>query len=333
MLLQSGINSIPLTEIKKILVIRLSSFGDIILSFPLLKLLNKSFPGAEIHFLTKSIYTEVAALNPYIDKIIEFGGSVNETRKKIKNSKYDLILDIHKNFRSIYASIFTGSKVRRYYKDNFRKFLLVKFKWNLFREIIPVYKKYIFAISDLIKENGTEFTTSELKFDKNRIYDFEYIVISPSSRHFTKTYPAEKFIDYINSNPDKKYILTGDNSDRDNNICSHIESKCGNTLNLCGKLDINKLASVIYHSEYVICNDSAILHLSEALGKKVIAIFGSTVKEFGFFPQLEQSVLIQINELKCRPCTHIGRESCPLGHFKCMELITNYKLQVVNLNS
>ncbi len=327
---QSGINNIPLTEIKKILVIRLSSLGDIILSFPLIKKLNKTFPDAEIHFLTKKEYADAAALNPYIDKIIKYGSSVSETRKEINIGKYDLILDIHKNFRSIFISIFNGSKVRRYHKDNFRKFLLVKFKWNLFREIIPVYKKYILTISDLIKEDDTEFTVSELTFDKKRNYDYNYIVISPSSRHFTKTYPAEKFIDYINSNPDKKYILTGDNSDRDKNICSHIESKCSNTLNLCGKLDINNLAGVIYHSEYVICNDSAILHLAEALGKKVTAIFGSTVKEFGFFPQLEQSEVIEVEGLECRPCTHIGRESCPLGHFKCMEMIDNYKLQITN---
>ncbi len=327
---QSGINKIPLTEIKKILVIRLSSLGDIILSFPLLKKLNKSFPDSEIHFLTKKDYTAAAILNPYINRIIEFSDSVSETRKEIKKGRYDLIIDLHKNFRSISASIFTGSMVRRYYKGNFRKFLLVKFKWNLFREIIPVYKKYIHTVSDLIKENDAEFTVSDLTFDKKRIYDFNYIVISPSSRHFTKTYPADKFIDYINSNSDKKFILTGDNSDRDKIICSHIESKCSNTLSLCGKLDLNKLANVIYQSEYVICNDSAILHLAEALGKKVTAIFGSTVKEFGFFPQLEQSKVIEVNGLECRPCTHIGRESCPEGHFKCMGLITNDKLQITN---
>jgi ADP-heptose:LPS heptosyltransferase len=319
-----------LTEIKKILVIRLSSFGDIILSFPLLKLLNFTYPESQIHFLTKKNYVEVIALNPSVTKIIEYGDSIKGIRNEIRNEKYDLIIDIHKNFRSTFVSIFNGSKVRRYYKDNFRKFLLVKFKWNLFREVIPVYRKYILAIKDQIKDTSSEFTTTELKFDRKRIYEYEYIVISPSSRHFTKTLPAEKFIGYINSRSDRKFILTGDDSERDKKICGYIETNCRNVFNLCGKLNIQKLANVIYYSESVICNDSAILHLAEALGKKVTAVFGSTVKEFGFFPQLAGSEVLEIKDLKCRPCTHIGRESCPEGHFNCMELITNYKLEIKN---
>ena len=71
----------------------------------------------------------------------------------------------------------------------------------------------------------------------------------------------------------------------------------------------------------VICNDSGVLHLAEALGKRTIVFFGSTVKEFGFYPQLETSVIYENKGLKCRPCTHIGRADCPKGHFKCMNEI------------
>lgn len=317
--LKSGINSRQLADIKKILVIRLSSLGDIILSFPLLKILNSLYPGSEIHFLTKGNYCEAAALNPHISRIIESGDSITETRREIKKENYDLILDIHKNFRSICLSMFVGRKVSRYYKDNLRKFLLVNFKWNFFREIIPVYRKYILAIKDLPAGTGSEFTTSELKFNKVRTYDFKYTVISPSSKHFTKTYPADKFISYINSHPAGKFILTGDDSEKDKKICRYIESRCKNTINLCGKLDISKLAGLIYNSECVICNDSAILHLSEALGKKVNSVFGSTVKEFGFFPQLKESKVFEVKDLECRPCSHIGKDKCPKGHFKCMQ--------------
>ncbi len=60
----------------------------------------------------------------------------------------------------------------------------------------------------------------------------------------------------------------GDNSENDKKICDYIESKCNNIQNLCGKLDIGELANVLFYSDYVICNDSAILHFSEALGKE-----------------------------------------------------------------
>lgn len=308
-------------EVKKILVIRLSSFGDIILSFPLLKKLKERFPGSEIHFFSKKEYGELLSMNPIVDRVILFDESIIQSRKQLSKEKYDLVLDIHKNFRSILVSIFNGKKIRRYKKENFKKFLLVNFKVNLFKEIIPVYRKYLMTIKEYLKKDDYEYTISELNFDNDRFIKYEYPVISPSSKHFTKTYPAGKFIEYINANKDKKFVLVGDKSENDKAICKYIESNCVNVTNLCGELSMNRLANVLYHSQHVICNDSAILHFAEALGKNVIAIFGSTVKEFGFFPQLYQSRVWEVNNLKCRPCTHIGRESCPEGHFKCMQEI------------
>ncbi len=308
-------------SINKILIIRLSSFGDIVLSFLLIKKLREKFPESVIHYLTKKNYNNVVELNPFVDKIINTDKSLKETRKRIKNEKYDLIIDLHMNFRSVYISLLNSRLIRRYFKENFKKFLLVQFKVNMFKEIIPVYRKYLLTIKDLLSDADYEFTASELLFTKGRIIDENYMVVSPASRHFTKTYPAEKFIEFINNLNGKRVILVGDNTANDKIICGYIESKCRNVLNLCGKLDIKDLANVLFNSEYVISNDSAVLHLSEALGKRVIAVFGSTVKEFGFFPQLKESRVLEINNLSCRPCTHIGRDTCPEGHFKCMEEI------------
>ena len=320
------------------MVIRLSSLGDIILSFPLLKKLKEKFPEAEIHFLTKTNYEEIISLNPNIDKKIYLTAGLSGLRKQIKGGDYDLILDIHKNLRSVFVSYSNSAKIRRYKKENFKKLLLVKFKLNLFKQIIPVYKKYLLTLAEYLEEKDYNFSVTNLHFDRNKNISEKYIVISPSSRHFTKTYPKEKFVDYINKlnevdtngsnelsspaeekEPHKvRIVLIGDASEKDRSICDYIEKNCNNILNLCGKLNIKELLNVLYNCEYVICNDSAILHLSEAVGKKVIALFGSTVKEFGFFPQLSDSKVFENNNLNCRPCTHIGRESCPLGHFRCM---------------
>jgi heptosyltransferase-2 len=308
-----------LQSFNKILIIRLSSLGDIILTFPLLKKLRQKYPDSKIHFLTKSRFAELVSLNPNVDRIIQMDDSLKNTRKEVKKENYDLIIDIHKNFRSIFLSSFNAKKVLRYSKENFKKFLLVKLKINLFKEVIPVYKKYLLTLKTLLSsDTDYQFTISDLKFVKKRIYEEKYVVVAPASRHFTKTYPAEKFIEFINKNSKERFVLVGDDTEGENNICSDIESKCENVINKCGKLNMTELANIIYNSEYVICNDSAILHLSEALGKRVVAIFGSTVKEFGFFPQLKESKVLEVKGLKCRPCTHIGRDSCPEGHFKCM---------------
>lgn len=294
--------------------------GDIILSFPLVNALKKEYPLCEIHYLTKAAYKSILELNPSINKIISFSGEpLSEIKPILKNENYDLILDIHKNFRSVLLTLFTGLNVKRYKKDSVKKFLLVKLKVNLFKNIIPVYRKYIKSAGDEFDEKYKQYTKTKLDFNKERKFDFSYLVIAPSSKHFTKTYPKEKFVELIN-NLNIKVVLVGDESEKDKNICRYIEEKTG-VVNLCGKLIYSELAGMIYNSEYVITNDSAILHFAEMLGKKVKAVFGSTVKEFGFFPQLEESQIFENNNLKCRPCTHIGREECPLGHFKCMNEI------------
>lgn len=310
---------------KKILLIRFSSLGDIILSFPLINALKKEYPESEIHYLTKSAYKAILELNPAISKIILFNGQpLSELKSEIKSTGYDLVLDIHKNFRSILLTLFTGLNVKRYRKDTIKKFLLVKFKINLFKEITPVYKKYIKAVGDKFAKKFSHYTSTELEFDRTRKYDFNYIVTAPSSKHFTKTYPKEKFVDYIKSSK-LKIILVGDDSNNDKEICEYIENETI-AINLCGRLSYSELANVVLNSEYVVTNDSSILHFSEMLGKNVKAIFGSTVKEFGFFPQLENSLVVENKNLKCRPCTHIGLPACPLGHFKCMNEIQIEKL-------
>lgn len=312
---------------KKILIIRFSSLGDIILSFPLINALKKEYPESEIHYLTKSAYKSLLELNPLISKIIVFDGQqLSEVKSVINIGKYDLVLDIHKNFRSVLLTLFSGLSIKRYKKDTIKKFLLVKFKINLFKEIIPVYLKYVKSVGSWFAEKYKSYSTSLLKFEKEKKYDFNYIAVAPSSKHFTKTYPKEKFVEFINKS-EYKVVLVGDESSKDKEICKYIEVETG-AINVSGKLSYSELANVIFNSEYVITNDSSILHFSESLGKKVKAIFGSTVEEFGFFPQLTNSIVFENKNLKCRPCTHIGLPACPLGHFKCMNEI---QIEKVNL--
>jgi len=93
-------------------------------------------------------------------------------------------------------------------------------------------------------------------------------------------------------------------------------------LNLVGQLSLKESAIIIKHSNLVISNDSGLLHLAEVFKRKVIAIFGSTTEELGFFPYSTEYKVIENNELKCRPCSHFGKRKCPKKHFKCMEDIS-----------
>jgi heptosyltransferase-2 len=303
----------------KILVIRLSSLGDIILTFPFLKELKTKLPDSQIHFISKDEYEGILKINPHINEIYTVNkNNLKEIRKFVKSENYDFIFDLHGNLRSLYISLFQNSKIFRYKKNNLKKLLLVYLKINLFKDIIPVYKKYLLTLRNLFKNVNHEFKSTELNIPETFLSEQPYIIISPSSKHFTKTYPKEKFLEIINRNKSGNYILTGSGSKKDTEICKYLEDKSSNTRNLCGKLTIPQLAEYIQKSDYVITNDSGVMHLAEALNKPVYVFFGSTVKEFGFYPQLRSSFVFENKAVKCRPCARSGRSLCPKKHFNCM---------------
>lgn len=306
---------------KKILVIRLSSFGDIVLTFPFLKQVKAIFPQSTVYFLTKNSYRGLVELCPYIDRIITFNNDYSDTISLLRKLKFDYIFDLHKNIRSYLLSLSIKGKKFRYKKETFKKFLLVKFKINLFKKVVPVYRKYLETLKNMIDNIDVSYPNIDYKIDKTSRFNFNYIILAPSSKHYTKTYPTEFFIEIINRKKDNKFILVGDNSQRDINICKMIEQSCENVVNLCGRTDFKDLANLILNADYVICNDSGVLHFAELLGKKVYVFFGSTVKEFGFYPQLETTVIFENNNIKCRPCSRHGKDKCPKKHFKCMREI------------
>jgi ADP-heptose:LPS heptosyltransferase len=323
-----------LPDIKKILVIRFSSFGDIVLTYPFLTLLRKYFPSARIDYLTKSAYAPLVKMHGSTDNIIEFKNEkIGELRNIIKKNNYDLIFDLHKNIRSVFSTLFTKPEKIRYKKNTIKKLLLAAFKINLLDNIVPVYKTYINALSEIHFQENMDLLKADLIFDNEPAVKEPYILIAPSSKHFTKTLPKDKFEEIIKEVKNKKIVLIGDRSFKDMELCVYLEKISPRVINLCGKTNYNTLANLIFNCDLVICNDSGVLHLAEALDKKIIVFFGSTVKEFGFYPQLESTVVFENNNLKCRPCTHIGKAECPKKHFKCMnDINVNEIINKINEN-
>jgi ADP-heptose:LPS heptosyltransferase len=307
-----------LTNPGKILVIRLSSLGDIILTFPLLYKLRRQFPDAKVDFVTKPDYHEAVELCGIPDDILLLDKSLSAMRSELKRRKYDLIIDLHKNLKSVYLKAFNCKKIKTVRKDNFKKFLLVNGKINLYEEPIPVYLRYVRTVELLEANQGRHFESGHLQFKECSVPEPPFVVIAPGSRHFTKTFPAERFAAFIETLTDVKVVLVGSDSQSDMRICNFIASRSKSIMNLCGKLKLSELVHVINLSELVFSNDSAVMHLAEAAGKRVAAIFGNTVEEFGFFPQLKNSMVMEVKGLSCRPCSHIGLAECPTLTFDCM---------------
>jgi len=322
----------------KILVIRFSSLGDVILTTPLLKALRKKFTQAEIHYCVFSSYADILRHNPNIDRLIGVRdkpsfSELRELKKKLKREGYDLILDAHNNLRTFYLRLFMPGEVRKFKKYWFRKFLLVKFKINLMKRLPGISVRQLSIInyqwsmvngeSSVFPEIFTDDNSksgSERKLKEAGISGKEKLIcIVAGAGHFTKTYPAEYFAELINKFEPNTYhfVLTGKGTDMKN--VEAIKSGTGrNVYDLCDKLSLLELAEVMRRCSLVITGDTGAMHIAEAVGVPIVMIAGSSVREFGFFPVSQNSIVIANEGLPCRPCSHIGKDACPQGHFKCM---------------
>lgn len=313
-----------LATINKVLIIRLSSLGDILLTTPLLRALKKINPQLEIDFLLRQEYKDVLSLNPNLHELFLFTRNDFDNLKilnHLRGRNYNLIIDLQNNLRSRgITSKLNGEKVR-FDKKSFQKILLVKAKINLLKNESPIPVRYAKVIEGLTLDNlGLDLFT-----DKTPSADIQnksnLIGLCPGARHFTKRWPVEYYIQlgkYLIQN-NFNIVLFGGRIDSE--ICKKINKEVPEIINLQNDDKILQTAADMKLCKAIVCNDTGLMHTAAAVGVKVLTIFGSSVKEFGFAPYNARNLLIENNSLSCRPCSHIGRENCPEKHFACMKEI------------
>ena len=325
----------------KILVIRLSSIGDILLTTPLLRVLKKRYPEANIDFVTKKRYIDLVRKNPHLNQVLAFDEEIgfsdlSRIKRHIKNGKYDTIIDIHKNWRSFYLRSFIGRpKILQYRKYRIRRFILIKLGLNLYNQPVPVYQRYINSVKSLDVQDDLEgleihldprvqsFTNSFLQRLGLRT-DTLTVGIAAGAAFMTKRWPPERFqkvAKQLTDDDGAQILLFGDTPDR--HFTQTIAKAMGPAaLDLAGRLTLMQTACAMAHCGVVVTNDTGLMHMASALKKRIVAIFGPTTEELGFFPVTPQSRVIQV-DLSCRPCSHIGSHKCPKGHFRCMREISS----------
>jgi lipopolysaccharide heptosyltransferase II len=313
---------------KKILIIRLSSLGDILLSTPLIRRLKKKFKDIRLDFVTKIQYQDVLKLNPHISKLFLYKPGkedISELIDNLKQNEYDAVIDLQNNFRS--AEIRRAVKAENYVfnKRTTDKFLLVNFKINQLKNARQIPERYAAAIPGIQLDNeGLElFTankTSALLKGRNNLIGF-----APGSRHFTKMWPKDYYekLGNLLAREDFTIVLFGGKEDV--GVCGELFKNIRSAIDLCNLDDLLQTAADMKECEAIVCNDSGMMHTACAAGVPVLAFYGSTVKEFGFTPYKNRNLILENNSLTCRPCSHIGRELCPKGHFRCMLEVTPEK--------
>ncbi len=314
---------------RKILLIRLSSIGDIVLTSPVVRCIKEQLPDAELHFLVKKQFVPVVEANPHIDKIhIVDTENIKNTLSEMREEGFDFIVDLHKNFRSIYLKKHLKVPHASFDKLNIRKWLLVNLKIDRMPNI-HIVDRYFEAVKELgVKNDGMGldyFIPEKDRVDLNSLpADFRqaYVGIVIGAKHNTKALPQDSVL-FLAKQIQKPVILLGGPEDWDKGeyIKTRSEAK---VYNACGRYNINQSASLVEQAESIVSNDTGLMHIAAAFKKKIISVWGNTVPAFGMYPYLpegeeDKSKIFEVEGLFCRPCSKIGYRKCPRGHFKCMK--------------
>lgn len=316
----------------KVLIIRFSSFGDIVQAMSCLRPLKES-GQREIHWLTKSQFANVLDMSQDVDRVISFDKSLGmlgliKLALDLRREGYTHIYDAHTNIRSrvviFILSFFREIQFARRTKDRLKRIALFKFRKNLFPwpflgaiSFLSPIREWInfkgrrtnFQLNSQFKKeviDKCEDLKTQLKLDK-------YVAIAPSAAWQMKRWPIEKWKRLVEICPDYKFAVLGGPQD---DFCQEIaEIDNQRIINLAGKTNLLESCYIVEQSMATISGDTGILHVADLLGIKTLALIGPTA--FGF-PTSPTTKTISI-ELSCRPCTKDGRGKCVQDIYqKCM---------------
>ena len=325
---------------KKILILRFSAIGDIVLTTPVSRNLKKQFPDTEIHYATKASFASFLSTNPNIDKVHTLDESLASLISQLRRENFDLIIDLHKNLRTTIIKLLLMKKAKSFQKLNFRKYLLVKFKIPMPKNhIVDRYMDTIRFLNVSNDHEGLDYfipEKDEIEWEwLPETHQKGFVAVAIGGTHFTKRLPLKRLIELCDR-IGKPIVLLGGKEDI--SVANEIETFFKPTelskdkesqlrkefgkrtviFNACGKFNLNQSASLIWHSLALFTHDTGLMHIASAFKKEVFSIWGNTTPELGFYPYETKFTIFENKDLSCRPCSKIGLHECPKGHFKCM---------------
>lgn len=300
----------------KVLVIRLSAIGDIVLTSVVLRCIKTQRADCSLHYLTKPAHAHLLAHCPYVDKVHLFDGSLRSTLSNLRKEHFDYVLDLHNNLRSAFWRIGLGCHSSVLRKRDATKWLLTAF--HLPVQVSHVAMRYLAAAAPLgvtDDGHGLQFFLPP-KPSPFSIPNQPYVALVFGAQHFTKRIPPEG-VRQICLHLSMPVVLLGDKGD------AAIIAQAGlewpdNVDNRCGLTTFEQSARLVAHASAVITSDTGLMHVAAAFGRPVVAVWGSTAPQLGFEPFRTEHVSVQVPDLRCRPCSKLGHDRCPRGHFKCM---------------
>ncbi|MEP6573583.1 MAG: lipopolysaccharide heptosyltransferase II [Gemmatimonadota bacterium] len=319
----------------RILAVRFSSIGDILLTTPLLRTLRHRHPAAEIVALTKRIYAPLLSDNPHLSRllVLEPGASLAGLAATMRAGRFTHILDLHGNLRTAALRLLAPGPWRGYSKHRLARAILIRTKRNTYADSLPVAERYFEAAAglDVHPDGGPPelhlapaagSMADRWLLEKGLHPGEPLVALAPGAAHATKRWPAPEWAALARqlSASGMRPVLVGGPGDVA--LASTIASQSGiGIVNAAGAFDLQGTGALIRRTQGLVSGDTGVMHMATAVGTPVVALFGPTVKEFGFLPYNGKSWVVQ-RDLDCRPCSAMGSERCPLGHHHCMRQIT-----------
>ncbi len=306
-------------------MIRFSSIGDIVLTTPVIRCLKKQLPGAEIHYFTKTAYRSILEPNPYVDRIHSFSEHISECIPALKSERFDYVIDLHRNIRTLRVKRALSVKSYTFPKLNFQKWLLVYLKRNRMPDV-HVTTRYFEAVKALgitpDKKNGDYFLPEATSVDLKELnlHPQQFVAFAIGAQFATKRLPIEK-INEILRKTELPIVLLGGKEDAERSAEIVLSNPDRMITDLCGKLSLAESAWMVKNSALLVTHDTGLMHIAACFGKRIISVWGNTVPALGMYPYMPEKANFSIHEvagLPCRPCSKIGYAKCPQKHFKCM---------------
>lgn len=323
----------------RILIIQTAFIGDVILCTPLIKVLRETFPDAFISFLLIPETQNVLENDPHLNQVVVYDkrkkrglGSFLRIVTRVKQGKFDLAVIPHRSLRSSLLAYLSGIPERIGFDRAAGSFLFtekVVYKANVHEvdrnvSLLSDFTSHLTDRSPELFPSPEDFSYARKLLSDSGITEGESIVgVAPGSVWATKRWLPERFaevLDLLLKKAGAKVVLLGSGEDRA--LCERIaDSMTARPAIAAGKTSLLQSAAIVSLCKVILSNDSATVHMASAMKIPVVAVFGSTIPEFGFAPYGVAQVIIQ-KQLDCRPCGIHGKRRCPEKHFRCMRDIS-----------
>ena len=317
----------------KVLVIRFSSIGDIVLTTPIVRCLKQQRPEIDVHYLTKSAYGTLLVNDPYIDRLHFFQDDLGPVIEELKKEKFDCVIDLHNNLRTLRVKKALNVLSYSFPKLNLKKWLLTNFKIDVMpdKSIVERYFETVRLLDVHNDGKGLDYFLPEDKKLANNDFPMShwggYVGCVIGGSYNTKKLPIEQWKKFCEVVPYPVILLGGPEDRYDGSEIA--EQDTIKIYNSCGKFSINESAELVKHARVIVSNDTGLMHVAAAFQKPIISLWGNTSPEMGMFPYYgynnlkeriaPQSFIMENKQIGCHPCSKIGYNKCPKGHFKCMK--------------